>query len=634
MSESNIEFCESTEGTEGTNHEADKTSPLEVGEGLLMMEAISPSEVAPSDMIESKIDRPCFIVHDDWFQLNGRNRAAGLYWHAYTKSKEPQPIDIWISYPIHAEANTSDEHGESFGLLLRFIDSFDRWREWAMPMYLLKGGAEEVRGELLKLGFRIDPDAKNYLNKWLMQQKPKPRFIAAVRTGWHCDNRSFVLPHKTIGYQNVRFQSELATHDNFSQQGHVSDWMKSVAQYCKGNPILILALSSAFAAPLLLVAKKQHTGGIGIHLVGQSSRGKTTALQVAASVWGGPEYVRTWRATSNGVEAIAAELNDALLILDEISECEPHEIGSIIYALANGQGKQRALRSGKSQISYKWRTIFLSSGERTLSAHMQEAGKNIKAGQEARLLDIPSTDRTFGAFDHLHDFSNGCDFSDHLKRETSQFYGTAGPEFIQCVLEDQEDLSEAYLKMCNLPEFSAATDGIENRASSMFALIALAGEKATEYGLTGWSKGDALQSIVELMKHWQDFRGEGQTETRQILECVQSFIERHGDGRFSGLHDSNMAKENDNKSNDNIDQKPIVRDRAGYWKDSDDGRVYLFNSSALKEAAIGYDLKFILRTLEESGWIVAHDVKRHSKKVRVENRSLNLYWILPKDNQE
>ena len=173
MSESNIEFCESTEGTEGTNHEADKTSPLEVGEGLLMMEAISPSEVAPSDMIESKIDRPCFIVHDDWFQLNGRNRAAGLYWHAYTKSKEPQPIDIWISYPIHAEANTSDEHGESFGLLLRFIDSFDRWREWAMPMYLLKGGAEEVRGELLKLGFRIDPDAKNYLNKWLMQQKPK-----------------------------------------------------------------------------------------------------------------------------------------------------------------------------------------------------------------------------------------------------------------------------------------------------------------------------------------------------------------------------------------------------------------------------------------------------------------------------
>ncbi len=455
------------------------------------------------------------------------------------------------------------------------------------------------------------------------------QFIAAVRIGWHCDNRSFVFPNKTIGSQNVRFQSELATHDNFTQQGHINDWVKSVAQYSKDNPILILALTSAFAAPLLLIAKKQYTGGVGIHLVGQSSKGKTTALQVAASVWGGPEYVRTWRATSNGVEAIAAELNDALLILDEISECEPHEIGSIIYALANGQGKQRALRNGKSQQSSKWRTIFLSSGERTLSAHMQEAGKQIKAGQEARLLDIPSTDRTFGAFDNLHQFSQGSDFSDHLKRSTSQYYGTAGPEFIKCLLQDEENLSEAYLKIRHLPEFSAVTDGIENRAAGMFALLAMAGEKATEYGLTGWLKGDALKSIVDLMKNWQEFRGEGQTETRQILECVQSFIERHGDGRFSGLHESDRTRDNDN-----IDQKPIVRDRAGYWKDTDDGRVYLFNSSALKEAAIGYDLKFILRTLKDSGWIIAHDVKRHSKKVRVENRSLNLYWILPTDNQE
>lgn len=627
MSESNIEFCESTEGTERTNHAADKISPLGMNEGLLMMEAILPREVAPNNMIEAKINRPCFIVHDDWFQLNGKNRAPGLYWHAYTKGKDPQPIDIWISAPIHAEAITSDEHGESFGLLLRFIDSFDQWREWAMPMYLLKGSAEEVRGELLKLGFRIDPDAKNHLNKWLMQQKPKPRFIAAVRTGWHCSNRSFVLPYKTIGYQNVRFQSELATHNNFTQQGHVENWKRSVAQYARGNPILILTLSAAFAAPLLLIGKKQYTGGMGIHLVGQSSKGKTTALQVAASVWGGPEYICTWNTTSNGAEAIAAELNDALLILDEISECDPLEIGSIIYALANGQGKQRALRNGRSQTSFKWRTIFLSSGERTLAAHMQEIGKQIKAGQEARLLDIPSTDRSFGAFDNLHHFSNGCEFSDYLKRATSENYGTAGPEFIKCLLEDKEDLSEAYLRIRNLPEFSAATDGIENRASSMFALLAMAGEKATEYGLTGWSQGEALKSILDLMRYWQDFRGEGQTETRQILECIQSFIERHGDGRFSGLHDSSKSGDNDN-----IDQKPIVRDRAGYWKDIKEGRAYLFNSSALKEAAAGYDFKFILRTLKDSGWITTHDAKKHSKKVRVDNRSLNLYWILPKEH--
>jgi len=109
---------------------------------------------------------------------------------------------------------------------------------------------------------------------------------------------------------------------------------------CSGNPILLLSVSASFAAPLLLKAKQQSAGGGGIHLIGKSSNGKTTALQVAASVWGGPGYVRAWRATANGLEATAAALNDSLIVLDEISECDPREIGAIIYALANGQGKQ------------------------------------------------------------------------------------------------------------------------------------------------------------------------------------------------------------------------------------------------------------------------------------------------------
>ena len=211
-----------------------------------------------------------------------------------------------------------------------------------------------------------------------------------MRTGWHLDGRSFVLPNVTIGDKCVRFQSEYVAHDDFIQQGDVKDWRECVGLKCRGNPILILSVSAAFAAPLLLRAKQQSAGGGGIHLVGKSSNGKTTALQVAASVWGGHGYVRTWRATANGLEATAAALNDSLLVLDEISECDPREIRTIIYALANGHGKQRAQRTGGVRESARWRTIVLSSGERTLAAHMEESGQRIKAGQEARLLNIPA----------------------------------------------------------------------------------------------------------------------------------------------------------------------------------------------------------------------------------------------------
>ena len=330
-----------------------------------------------------------------------------------------------------------------------------------------------------------------------MQQKPERRTIAATRTGWHSNGQSFVMPNKTIGDSNVRFQSEYAAHDDFIQQGDIQNWREQISSRCSGNPVLLLSVSAAFAAPLLLKAKQQSSGGGGIHLIGKSSSGKTTALQVAASVWGGPGYVRAWRATANGLEATASALNDTLLVLDEISECDPREIGAIIYALANGQGKQRAKRNGGSRDSFRWRTIVLSSGERTLSAHMQEAGQQVKAGQEARLLNIPATDRIYGAFDDLHGLANGRAFSDSMKQYTNLFYGVAGPEFVKELLEDKDNLSELYAAFCKLRGF-CSSDGIESRAAGLFALIAFAGEKATQYALTGWKKNEALEAALEL----------------------------------------------------------------------------------------------------------------------------------------
>ena len=145
--------------------------------------------------------------------------------------------------------------------------------------------------------------------------------------------------------------------------------------------------------------------------------------------------------------------------------------------------------------------------------------------------------------------------------------------------------------------------------------------------MTGWQEGEALEAVIELFNAWRYFRGQGQTETRQILQGIRHFIDRHGDSRFSGL------EENSSRSyqGDNIDQRPVVRDRAGYWKDTDKGRIFLFNSPALQEAAAGFDLNCILRALNESKWIADKDVGKNSKKVKVDGRSVSFYWILPNE---
>jgi putative DNA primase/helicase len=607
-----------TEGTEGTTVDSCSSERFSEQDSTEnsgnLLQPVEPESV-PVKLQDSDIKRPSFEIYDQGFILNGIEHRPGLYYHtsAKTRSSEPEPVDEWVCTPIHTEAITSNEQGEAFGLMLRFVNPNGQWQEWAAPMYLLKGSGEELRGELLNLGVRIDPKNRQLLTAWMMASYPEERIIAALCTGWHED--SFVLPQRTIGDGNIRFQSEHAAHNDFVSAGTLEGCQSNVASLCTGNPILILAVSAGFTGPLLKRVKQQETGGAGIHLIGDSSLGKTTALQVAGSIWGPPRFVRTWRATSNGLEATAAALNDTLLILDEISECDPREIGAIVYALANGVGKQRAARSGGARPTARWRIMALSSGERSLTAHMAEGGKRTKAGQEVRMLDIPATKRKYGLFDELHGLSDGRELADRLKQATNDHYGQAGPIFLEALIKDERDLPERYAKTCQIPRLKG-NDGVESRAASIFALTGLAGELATEYGITGWQEGEAIESAMLGFELWRESRGQGQTEDRQILQSISDFIARNGDSRFSPLDSQNVP----------------VRDRAGYWRDKDGDRVFIFNPPGLKEAAEGFDISRVLDALESADWIVDKDRGRRSKKTRVAGASKNMYWVHPAES--
>jgi hypothetical protein len=99
--------------------------------------------------------------------------------------------------------------------------------------------------------------------------------------------------------------------------------------------------------------------------VADTPRGWLEQQDANASVWGGPGFKRSWRATSNGMEGAAALSNDSCLALDEISESDPRDIGAVVYALANGVGKQRAGRTGhQDQWSLGARLSYLAENKR------------------------------------------------------------------------------------------------------------------------------------------------------------------------------------------------------------------------------------------------------------------------------
>ncbi len=528
-------------------------------------------------------DRPCYRVLDERLKdANGKTtHRAGVWYFGSKEGKGDNPPTLterWICSPLHVEAVTTDTHEGSYGRLLRFRSTLGTWKTWAMPMAMLAGDGNELRAALLAQGVEIDPEARTGLSRYLQGRTPSKRMRCALQTGWaDADYRAFVLPDEVIGAGagGVVFQSGEADGNEYTTGGTLDGWRDGVAALAAGNPVLMLALCAAFAGPVL--ARCNAESG-GIHLVGDSSTGKTTALQAACSVWGGESYRRSWRATANGMEGAAAMFNDGLLALDEISECDPRDIGAIVYSLGNGRGKQRSSRTGAARSVTRWRCCIVSTGETTIEAAMQEGGHRVKAGQAVRLLDV-RVQRQYGAWDYLHGHQSGNALSDALKRAAGQHYGHAGRAFLQRLTREQDGgFSDALEAIKALPAFAAQDgDGQVKRAAARFALLALAGELATGYGVTGWDRGAATEAAATLFKAWCNDRGSSgaNLEQAQIRTAVLAFIEAHGASRFQ----------------DPDRPEAVVHNRAG-WRDDTDGRVrYLFTTGGMHEALKGFDFQ-------------------------------------------
>ena len=542
----------------------------------------------PASPFPDDFTRPRYVVLDDWTKAADGSHRPGVYYCGLASGNHdspPEPFDTWICSPIHVDAVTFDGQSNNFGRLLRFKPTVGQWRIWAMSMELLAGDGSQLRGELLAMGVELDPSkGRQQLSNYLQSEQPKRRVHCTLQVGW-C-GESFVLPNSVIGptAAGVIFQSGERGHAEYTQAGTLAGWKEKIAAKAVGNPLLMVALSASFVGPLL---QRCNAESGGFHLVGDSSTGKSTLMEAACATWGGPDFKRSWRATGNGLEGAAAMFNDCMLALDEISECDPKQVGEIVYMLGNGRGKQRASRSGNARGVTKWRCFVMSNGERTIATTMQEGGHRVKAGQSMRLLDIPVA-QTFGAWDNLHGAASPAAFSDAIKRAAAQHHGLAGRAFLEKLTFDTADYCAELDKIKVLPLFATdGTEGQDKRAAARFALIGLAGELATQYGLTGWSAGDAIKAAAHAFKLWQSARGKGNDERKQIAEKVRGFIERHGDARFS-----NADYTGDSQS---------VRDRAGWWRSNGDGREYLFTAEGLREALKGFDFKRALDVLLELG---------------------------------
>jgi uncharacterized protein (DUF927 family) len=353
----------------------------------------------------------------------------------------------------------------------------------------------------------------------------------------------------------------------FTPRGTLPEWQRRVAAVCVGNPVLMFGVCCGFAPILLPLVRAE---GGGINLRGFSSRGKTTVLDAASSVWGAPSkdgahpFVGTWRSTANALESTAAAHNHALLPLDEMGMADPREVGETAYMLANGAGKARARAGGGNRPVINWLTLVLSTSEVSLASVAAQAGRPAKAGQEVRLLDVPAELGRYGCFDELHGEEDGDGFATALRAAVVDQHGTAAPAFLTWLVEElrqRPDFAvEVIDKRCRAwvaMHVPPGVDGQVQRAARRLALIAVAGELATVAGVTGWPAGAASAAAAQIFRGWVLERGgTGSREDHHLFAAVRRFIGAHGSSRFEVVRETESKESKPGDSNKIVEPEP------------------------------------------------------------------------------
>ena len=552
------------------------------------------------------------------YQMNDKGLA---FIKANAKGDGQTTESILVSGPFEILGRVRDPKGEGWARLLRWRDDDNRVHSHAVSDADLHGDISALCANLARRGLRITtgPD-RSYFVRYLNGADIENRVTVVPTTGWHDIGTSkvFALPYITIGSvmdETVMVQGAITSP--FESRGTLTDWQGSVGLLVAAHSRPTFAVSTAFAGPLLGLLGLE---GGGFHFHGQSSRGKTTAVKAAASVWGkgdSPGFVRPWRSTANALEATAAMHTDTLLPLDELGVVEAKEAAMAIYSLSSGTGKGRSKRDGSLRPSMTWRTMVLSTGEIRLTDKLIEGHQQSRAGQQVRLVDIPADGgKGFGAFDNGGAANDPKALADQIMAAAQTSYGTAGPEFVRRLAADGIDKNPDEIKAI-MGAFSSrwippGADGQVLRVVDRFGLVAAAGELACDFGIVPWQKGDALEAARRCFADWFDSRGGAEAgEVQSAISQVRLYIERHGDSRFEAIGSGDRA----------------VNNRAGWRKGDGTDREWLIPPEIWKaEVAVGHDTKLVARALADRG-MLRRGPDSYSRVERIQNRSQRVYVV-------
>lgn len=177
--------------------------------------------------------------------------------------------------------------------------------------------------------------------------------------------------------------------------GSKEKWESITKALIQTNPFQATVMGFAVASAGLDFIGDSEPGVF--HVYGDSSAGKTTTLQISASLIGRAtnprdpsSWIRGWRTTDNGLEKPLSDTNHAPLMLDEIHAAPARtDWQATAYMIANGRGKERMKHTTEARKTSTWCLNVLSSGEVSMSEKIRSSAKGqVPGGLAFRVIDL------------------------------------------------------------------------------------------------------------------------------------------------------------------------------------------------------------------------------------------------------
>lgn len=268
------------------------------------------------------------------------------------------------------------------------------WHKNTYPRRVLADGRTAAL-EMAEKGYPVTSEQgkslANYIHKfYLANQDELPAQLISNNFGWQGPKGSmgFLLGRSLVGGESatsVQFVAQEglgALADGVAQRGRPEVWEEAF-RLLQPHDRPMLCLYASFSAPLVHIVG---ANSFVIDLCGETSRGKTTVLKACASVWGTAEIdtpsslIQSWNSTPVAIETRASTLRHLPILLDDtnsIPEKDRARVGSVVYMLAGGQGRQRGSLKGM-RVTGTWNTIAISTGEARISQMSTQSGKNTR----------------------------------------------------------------------------------------------------------------------------------------------------------------------------------------------------------------------------------------------------------------